>query len=116
MKKIIESVEEGEESSREYKAMTPGQEDADNIPYKDEDIIVNDDIKAMIEMVSKRIMCVRESIYRYGTKWRTIQEFLVIYGNNGINRLVEHCMWLDSRNSNKSTLRKIVNETLTDNE
>jgi len=111
MNKLInEGPEEGAESAAVYKAATPGQEAADNIPYKNEDEIVNDDIKKMIAAVSSRIMCMglKESVRKFGIDWRTISKFLDTFEEDGINKLVEH---LKSLNEIKGKpLRSIVEE------
>jgi hypothetical protein len=110
MNKVNESVEEGPESAAVYKAATPGQEDANNIPYKSEDEIVNDDIKKMIAVVSSRIMCMglKESVRKFGTDWRTISKFLDTFEEDGINKLVEHLQALN--NIKGKPLRAIVEE------
>ncbi len=109
-KTISEGPLEGAESAAVYKSVTPGQEGADNVPYKHEDEIVNDDIKKMIAVVSSRIMCMelKESIRKFGTDWRTISKFLATYEEDGINKLVEH---LEALNNIKGKpLRAIVEE------
>lgn len=114
MKTITEGPEEGPESAAAYKADTPGQENAANVPYGDRDDIVNDDIQKMIAAVSAKMLGLKESVVRYGTKWSIIKEFLELHGTDGINKLVEYCVELNRKTG--KPLRQIIPESVNPDE
>jgi hypothetical protein len=55
LRDIIEGPEWGVESATAYKSMTPGQENAQNVPYKSENDSVSFDIQKVIDAVNKKL-------------------------------------------------------------
>jgi hypothetical protein len=102
---LNEGPEWGAESSAAYKAVTPGQENAEQVP-KTEETPTPDQIQKLVDIVAKRIMGLKESIVRYGTDWDTIAHFLDLYEEKGIDYLVEVCHILDKRKGKR--LRDVV--------
>lgn len=105
---------EGEESAMAYKAMTPGQENAENVPYDDDSDLIGDEIKQLMVAVASKIMGLglQESIVRYATKWETVKEWLELYEEKGIDNLIEHCIHLDQSRLTGKPLRSIIKENL----
>lgn len=93
---INEGPEWGAESASTYKADTPGQENADQVP-KTEETPEPDQIQKLVDIVAKRIMGLKESIVRYGTDWNNISKFINAFDENGIDYLVEMCENLNFR-------------------
>ena len=104
---IKEGPEWGAESAAKFKSVTPGQENADQVP-KTEETPEPDQIQALVNKVAKRIMGLKEAVFRYGTDWNTIREFLEMYDEKGIDYLVEVCKALDARRG--KPLRKIIEQ------
>lgn len=102
---LNEGPEWGAESAAAYKAVTPGQENAEQVP-KTEETPTPDQIQKLVDIVAKRIMGLKESIVRYGTDWNTIAHFLDLYEEKGIDYLVEVCHILDKRKGKR--LRDVV--------
>lgn len=102
---LKEGPEWGAESAAAYKAVTPGQENAEQVP-KTEETPTPDQIQKLVDIVAKRIMGLKESIVRYGTDWNTIAHFLDLYEEKGIDYLVEVCHILDKRKGKR--LRDVV--------
>ena len=115
MKNITEGPLEGAESAALYKNMTPGQEDADNTPYaEDEEKVVSAEMQAIMAAVSNAIrgLALSEAIVNYAGKWSTIKPFLEKYEEEGIQVLTEHCIELSNRTG--KPLRTIVPEYISE--
>lgn len=104
---IMEGPEWGAESASAYKAMTPGQENATQVP-KTEETPTPDQIQKLVDIVAKRIMGLKESIVRYGTDWNNISNFIDMFGDKGIDYLVQMCEDLNERKG--KPLRKLFED------
>ena len=105
---------EGEESAIAYKAATPGQENAENVPYDDDSDLVSDEIKQIMVAVASKIMGLglQESVTRYAMKWENVKNWLELYEEDGINKLIEHCVHIDQSRIRGKPLRSIVKENI----
>lgn len=103
---INEGPEWGEESASTYKADTPGQENADQVP-KTEETPEPDQIQKLVDIVAKRIMGLKESVIRYGTDWNNISKFIDLFDEKGIDYLVQMC---EEMNSRGKPLRKLFED------
>lgn len=103
---INEGPEWGAESASTYKAVTPGQENADQVP-KTEVTPTPDEIQKLVNIVAKRIMGLKESVIRYGTDWNNISKFIDLFDEKGIDYLVQMC---EEMNSRGKPLRKLFED------
>lgn len=124
MKNINEEFEDflnegpiaGAEAAAVYKAATPGQETAKNVPYSDEEIDISDDIKKIMDMVRKRLTGqeIKESVVRWALKEKTLLEFIDAFDGEAINELEKTCIDLSGRSGKR--LSEIYSSTVNPDE